>query len=250
MIQRQIRQVHCLTCHLFSCRYTIRVEPEPDYRSTIEALGEVLALLEGPNIKEALLQPFIKMVSIQEEYIHANGGHRLREKTGKKSKATKAEVDSETATCKAAGKNRPAGESDEMAEFWQVRNNKAALLSFLVALAVRIEREWENVELRMSLLHMYREMLLQLQEDDDIDLRELGRLGPKLKNLNFDLSHFLKMALPGNLLYPPASASWSPRSCPRKRYFSAMRFISLTKPLYYFAVERKHTRGLKDHEVG
>jgi hypothetical protein len=176
-------------------RYTIRVEPEPDYRSTIEALGEVLALLEGQHVREALLKPFIKMVDLQEGYIRANGGHKFREKAVKKSKAIKNAAD-HASKVERLGKSGSA-ESDEMLEFWRIRKNKTALLTFLVGLAVRIEKEWECEAVRMPLLESYRECLVQLEEDDDIDLRELSRLGPKMKNLNFDLSHFLKMALPG-----------------------------------------------------
>ncbi|KAJ1496215.1 Alpha/beta knot methyltransferase [Baffinella frigidus] len=91
----------------------------------------------------------------------------------------------------------------------RVRKNKAAFLQHMVLLAQRIEVVWEEEEERLDLLSIYRESLMSLEEEADSDLAELGRLGPKMKTLTFSLSHFLTMALP---------------------------------------VERKHSRGLRDHE--
>ena len=64
-----------------------------------------------------------------------------------------------------------------------------------------------------DMLAGYRECLLLLGEDDhndgDVDLVELARLGPKIRSLDFPLSHFLALVLP---------------------------------------IERKYSKGLRDHE--
>jgi hypothetical protein len=93
--------------------------------------------------------------------------------------------------------------------------NKTALLELLVKTAQAIERVWDQEPLarRFDMLAGYRECLLLLGEDDhhdgDVDLVELARLGPKIRSLDFPLSHFLALVLP---------------------------------------IERKYSKGLRDHE--
>eukprot|EP00854_Cymbomonas_tetramitiformis_P016892 gene16892-20069_t len=95
------------------------------------------------------------------------------------------------------------------AEFQQKRKNKPACLQFLVKFAQRIEAEWEYENRRLLYLSLYRDFLLALEGHKDADCRELAQYGAKMKDLSFGLKHFLAMAMP---------------------------------------VERKHTRGLRDHE--
>lgn len=201
--------------------YTIRVQQEPHFRSTLESIAEIIGLAEGDEVKKALLAPMIHFVAKQEEYIQARGGHRVRKAQGdaanqqqKSKKRDQGKGQHEIKTERGDVVDTSGGTGvwsvgEARVELERVRKNKAALLGFLVRLAQSVEREWRSEDLRMERLELYRECLLQMGDSEDMDLRELGRLGPKMKTLDFDLSHFLKMALP---------------------------------------VERKHSRGLKDHE--
>lgn len=200
--------------------YTIRVQHEPHFRSTLESIAEILGLTEGDEAKKALLAPMIHFVAKQEEYIQARGGHRVRKAHGdaanqqqqsKKRDNGKGRQGVKPERSEVAGTSEGVVWSvcEARGELERVRKNKTALLGFLVRLAQSVERDWGDEALRMGRLELYRECLVQMSDSGDSDLKELARLGPKMKTLDFDLSHFLKMALP---------------------------------------VERKHSRGLKDHE--
>ena len=83
----------------------------------------------------------------------------------------------------------------------------------LLATRATAHTQAEPLARRYDLLAGYRQCLLLLGEDDlhdgDVDLIELARLGPKIKSLDFPLSHFLALVLP---------------------------------------IERKYSKGLRDHE--
>lgn len=97
----------------------------------------------------------------------------------------------------------------QMKAFSVVRKNKGACITHLVKLAQRIERCWEKEDTRLSLLGVFRDALVSLEGHKHPDCQELSRQGQKIKKLDFSIKHFHAMVLP---------------------------------------IERKHTRGLRDHE--
>ena len=85
----------------------------------------------------------------------------------------------------------------EWKAFETVRKNRDACISFLVKLAQRIEREWDDTPSRLGRLGLLRDALETLSTHTHADCRELAALAPRmLRDLNCDQRHFLNLALP------------------------------------------------------
>ncbi len=85
---------------------------------------------------------------------------------------------------------------DEYEEFGRVRKNKDACLKFLVQISQSIERQWDSdpPQERLRRIKLLGSCLRELRDHKDQDLRELSRLGDKIKDdniLNLGLKHFL-----------------------------------------------------------
>ena len=233
------------------CLYAIRMEPSPEARSTLEAAAHSIAILQGGSagsaVRDCLLTVLSRMVQLQCAHI-TNPKHRNVD--SKHYRANRYKIAAAHPSCSApkfisdpdSAKPTPphacsedgnmqvsrerladialaSGDAGEAAsivkEFQSKRKNKTAMLTHLVTTANRIERVWdvEPISERYDLLAAYRHCLMLLGEDEqhegDADVQELVRLGSKIKTLHFPLSHFLALVLP---------------------------------------IERKHSKGLRDHE--
>jgi DTW domain-containing protein len=252
------------------CLYAIRMEPSPAARSTLEAVAHSIAILErgggqapseggaalrtarasgvGEAVRDALLRVMLRMVELQCAYItnpkhrkvdakhyrpnrynvsavtplHLRGGVAVGAllpslaAEGAEGQTKDGEGGEVVAVAPGGGGVARGVEGAEIvSEFMRKCKNKTALLELLVKTAQAIERVWDQEPLarRYDMLAGYRECLLLLGEDDhndgDVDLVELARLGPKIRSLDFPLSHFLALVLP---------------------------------------IERKYSKGLRDHE--
>ena len=70
--------------------------------------------------------------------------------------------------------------SGSHSDFETVRKNRDACISFLVKLAQRIEREWDDAPARLGRLGLLRDALETLSTHTHADCRELAALAPDL----------------------------------------------------------------------
>jgi 23S rRNA (guanosine2251-2'-O)-methyltransferase len=100
--------------------------------------------------------------------------------------------------------------ADTFESFALCQKNRNACIHWLLQLAQRIERDWADEPLRRARLEVLRTCLEACRAHAHEDVRELGALAPRmLRHLDFDERHFLNLMLP---------------------------------------IERKHSKGLRDHE--
>lgn len=89
------------------------------------------------------------------------------------------------------------------------RDSRLCCVRCMVELGHQVERAWDDECMRLALLEVFRECLLDLGSSRHEEVRWMGVLGRKMKSLDFSLTHFLNILLP---------------------------------------FEREHTRGLQDYE--
>merc|ERR1711865_863643 len=98
----------------------------------------------------------------------------------------------------------------EWKSFTGVRKNRCACLTWLIKLGQRVEREWDDEVLRLSLIELLCDCLSSLADHAHAELREMAPLATRmLHDLRCDLRHFLSLMLP---------------------------------------IERQHSKGLADHQ--
>ena len=91
-----------------------------------------------------------------------------------------------------------------------VQKNRNACIHWLLQFVQQIEKHWADEALRTESLGLLRKCLETCQTHAHPDVRELGALAPRmLRRLDFDQRHFLNLMLP---------------------------------------FERKHSKGVRDHE--